>query len=284
MRIMTTVAELNALGHDLRRGAVFTMGALHAGHAALMAECRERIGADGLLIVTIFVNPTQFGDPKDLERYPRTPEADLALCEAAGVDVVFMPSVEEMYPVGVELFQPEVGELDHLLEGAARPGHFSAVARVVHRLISVTAPDLTCFGEKDFQQLVVVRRLVSDSGLNCEVIGVPTIREADGLALSSRNRLLSAAARSKAPLLHNALERVAALLLAGESAESALAGGRSVIDAEPAFELDYLVLADTELNTSHMPKSGTAWHGRALVAARIDGIRLIDNISVEVKP
>ena len=282
MKVIEAVSGLAALGHRQRRGVVFTMGALHAGHAELMRACRELIGPDSLLLVTIFVNPTQFNDPRDLERYPRTPDADLAVCEAAGVDVVFMPSVEEMYPPGVDLPRPGAGALGGVLEGASRPGHFDGVAQVVHRLISVTEPDVTCFGEKDYQQLAVVRGMAAASGFDCEIVGVPTVREADGLALSSRNALLSPAARALAPKLHQSLQLVAAELRGGASVEAAVAAGRLVIESEPAFELDYLVVTDSQLNTPPVLNAGHDWQGRVLVAARLDGVRLIDNLPVEV--
>lgn len=282
MQILTKAAELAELPADRRRGAVFTMGALHAGHAALMHHCRGLIGDDGLLVVTIFVNPTQFNDPKDLERYPRTLDADLEICAAAGVDVVFAPTVQEMYPADVELPQFSAGELGRRLEGASRPGHFDAVATVVHRLISLTAPAVTCFGEKDYQQLVVVRKLVAAAGLPVEVVGVPTVRESDGLALSSRNRLLSPAGRAVAPVLQRALLAVADELRHGHDVAAATSAGQSIIASEPTVTLDYLVVADESLNTSAMQELADGLNGRVLLAAYIDGVRLIDNVPVKL--
>ena len=194
MRILTTVAEMAALEHGSSRGAVFTMGALHAGHVELMRRCRELIGPDGSLIVTVFVNPTQFGDPKDLENYPRTLEADSALCEAAGVDVLFAPTVQEMYPPGVPLPQFSAGWLGSVLEGRSRPGHFDAVASVVHRLLSITQADVTCFGEKDYQQLAVIRQMARDLDLPVEIVGAPTMREA-GMEAQMQSRQIDADSR-----------------------------------------------------------------------------------------
>ena len=252
MRVLTTVAEMNALERGSRRGAVLTMGALHAGHGELMRRSRELIGPDGLLIVTVFVNPTQFGDPKDLENYPRTLEADSALCEAAGVDVLFAPTVQEMYPPGVPLPQFSAGWLGSVLEGRSRPGHFDAVASVVHRLLSITQADVTCFGEKDYQQLVVVRQMVHEAGLNVEVVGVPTVRDDDGLALSSRNIRLSAAARSVAVVIPRALMAVAESAAATGNADEALAAGNAILARQPLLQIDYLVdRKSTRLNSSH---------------------------------
>lgn len=277
MQVLTTVAEMQSFGHASRRGAVFTMGALHAGHGELIRRCRELIGADGLLIVTVFVNPTQFGDPTDLANYPRTLEADCALCEAAGVDVVFTPSVEEMYPPQENLPKFSAGRLGAVLEGRSRPGHFDAVASVVHRLLTITQPDVTCFGEKDYQQLAVVRQMVREAGLAVEVVGVPTVRDHDGLALSSRNTRLSASARSAAVAIPRALASVAEKAAETSNAVEACAAGRAILETEPSLQIDYLVVTDNDLGPA--PEAGTA---RALVAVTIDGVRLIDNVPVTI--
>lgn len=275
MKVITTVAEMQALGHATRRGAVFTMGALHQGHAQLMRECRKLIGAEGVLVVTVFVNPKQFGDAKDLARYPRTLEADVVLCESVGVDVVFAPSVEEMFPEGVQLPQFYAGALGDILEGASRPGHFDAVASIVHRLIAITEPDVTCFGEKDFQQLAVVRQMVAEAQLSVDVVGVPTVRETDGLAMSSRNVHLSAEQRRIAAVIPRALD--AATEAASEGAEAAVAAGLAILAAEPAIDVDYFELRSTQLQAP--PASGEA---RLLLAVTLGGIRLIDNAPVEL--
>lgn len=284
MQVLTTAAELATLPPERRRGAVFTMGALHAGHVALMQQCRSLIGDSGLLVVTIFVNPTQFNDPRDLERYPRTLAADLQVCEAAGVDVVFAPTVEQMYPPAGNLPKYSAGVLGTILEGASRPGHFDAVATVVHRLITLTGPQVTCFGEKDYQQLAVVRQMAAAAKLSVDIVGVQTVREPDGLALSSRNRLLSPAGRETAPVLQRALLAVAAQLREHRDVTAALALGRSIIATEPSVTLDYFVVTDSSLNTLTVPTIATNFVGRALLAAYIDGVRLIDNVPVESVP
>jgi len=276
MKVMTRVEELAGLPHGARRGAVFTMGALHAGHVSLMKFCRAAIGADGLLIVTVFVNPTQFNDPRDLEKYPRTLEADLAVCESAGVDVVFAPSVDEMYPPSEPVEEFFAHALGGQLEGASRPGHFDAVATVVHRLLQITAPDVTCFGEKDYQQLQVVRRMVADAGMAVDVIGVPTVRDTDGVALSSRNQLLAPNARAAAALIPQALEVLSREAAAG-SVESAVAAGLAVLAGNPQISVDYLTIRAVDLGPA--PSHGAA---RALIAVTIDGIRLIDNIPLNI--
>ncbi len=270
MRVITTVEEMKALSHEARRGAVFTMGALHEGHAQLMRECRQLIGADGLLVVSIFVNPTQFGDASDLENYPRTLDADIALCERNGVDVVFAPSVEEMMPADVVLPQFSAGELGTVLEGKSRPGHFDAVATVVHRLITITEPDVSCFGEKDFQQVVVVRQMVADAQLDVNIVGVPTVRETDGLAMSSRNVHLSAEERRIASVISRSL--AAAASVASSGADAAIAAGLEVLSSEPAVVVDYFDIRGTDLGEA--PTTGEA---RALVAVTLGGVRLIDN-------
>jgi pantoate--beta-alanine ligase len=276
MKILTTVEEMKSLDNSSRRGAVFTMGALHEGHLALMHECRKLIGKDGLLIVTIFVNPTQFTDPKDLEKYPRTLDTDVEMCAAAGVDVVFAPTVAEMYPAGVELPQFSAGRLGNIFEGASRPGHFDAVATVVHRLLDITQPSVTCFGEKDFQQLAVVRAMVAEAKIACEVVGVPTVRDADGVAKSSRNRLLSPEDRAAARVIPQSLERVAEIAQSGD-VSTARSAGLDVLKREPRLELDYLEVVAPDFGPA--PEQGAA---RAIIAARVGGVRLIDNYPVTI--
>ncbi|MGH8828306.1 MAG: pantoate--beta-alanine ligase, partial [Jiangellaceae bacterium] len=184
---------------------VMTMGALHDGHRALLRAARDLVGADGPVIVTIFVNPLQFGAGEDFGRYPRTLEADLAVCADERVDVVFAPSQEEMYPGGPPQVTIDPGSLAAELEGATRPTHFAGVLTVVAKLLNLTVPVYAVFGEKDYQQLVLTRRMVSDLELPYQIVGVPTVREADGLALSSRNRYLSEPERAVAPTLSRAL-------------------------------------------------------------------------------
>lgn len=267
------------------RGVVMTMGALHEGHVALMHAMRERIGDDGLLIVTDFVNPTQFGPGEDFARYPRTLDHDVAVCEAAGVDVVFAPSVDEVYgslpddgtasEVAAQI-TVDPGTLGIELEGAARPGHFRGVLTVVAKLLHLTWPDVAAFGEKDYQQLVLITGMVDELRFGVEVLPVPTVREPDGLALSSRNRFLDEGARASARLLSQALREAQAALTAGSTASQAEDIGRAVIGTDPSIDLDYFLVRSTTLGR---PAPGPV---RLLVAARVGGVRLIDNVGAEL--
>ncbi|MFI6252516.1 pantoate--beta-alanine ligase [Streptomyces sp. NPDC051016] len=188
-----------------RTAVVMTMGALHEGHATLIREAREHVGGEGFVIVTVFVNPLQFGAGEDLDRYPRTLDADLKIAEQAGADVVFAPAADEVYPGGEPQVRITAGPMGTVLEGASRPGHFDGVLTVVAKLLHLTRPDVALFGQKDAQQLAVIRRMVRDLNFGVEIVGVPTVREADGLALSSRNRYLSADERRTALTLSRAL-------------------------------------------------------------------------------
>jgi pantoate--beta-alanine ligase len=248
---MQTIGSIRALQEraDAERAAgrrialVPTMGALHAGHLALVAAARER--ADRVW-VSIFVNPTQFNDPADLERYPRDLGADLSACRDAGVDLVFTPTAEEMYPPGSQT-RVEVGELSAPLCGAARPGHFTGVTTIVSKLFLAAKPHVAAFGEKDFQQLAVIRRMVRDLNFDVEILGVPTVREGDGLALSSRNRNLDPEARRQATVLVRALEAAERAVAAGErSSERLLSAVEAEIGKAPRAEIDYAELRDPE--------------------------------------
>ncbi|MGW3727863.1 pantoate--beta-alanine ligase [Streptomyces sp. F001] len=188
-----------------RTGVVMTMGALHDGHATLVRTAREHVGRDGFVVVTVFVNPLQFGKGEDLDRYPRTLEADLKVAEQAGADVVFAPAVEEVYPGGEPQVRISAGPMGERLEGASRPGHFDGMLTVVAKLLHLTRPDVAFFGQKDAQQLALIRRMVRDLNFGVEIVGVPTVREDDGLALSSRNRYLSPQERRTALALSRAL-------------------------------------------------------------------------------
>lgn len=188
-----------------RTAVVMTMGALHDGHAALVRAARAHVGPAGFVVVTVFVNPLQFGAGEDLDRYPRTLESDLKTAEAAGADAVFAPSVEEVYPGGTPQVRISAGPMGERLEGAARPGHFDGMLTVVAKLLHLTAPDVAFYGQKDAQQLALIRRMARDLNFPVEITGVPTVREDDGLALSSRNRFLSAAERRTALALSRAL-------------------------------------------------------------------------------
>ena len=248
MDVVETVRELQARADADRRAGrrlalVPTMGALHAGHLALVDEARRR--AD-VVTVSIFVNPAQFDAKADLGAYPRTLDADLAACRARGVDRVFLPSERELYPDGYQTWL-EVTELAKPLCGASRPGHFRGVATVVAKLLIAAKPHVAVFGQKDFQQLALVRRLVRDLGLDVEIVGLPTVRESDGLARSSRNVNLSPAARREALCLVRALEAAESAVAAGERRRDAvLAAVREAIAKAPLVRLDYAELRDAD--------------------------------------
>ncbi|GAA2353099.1 pantothenate synthetase [Catellatospora methionotrophica] len=246
---------------------VMTMGALHEGHATLLREARKH--AD-VVLATIFVNPLQFGPNEDLARYPRTFDADVAVCAAEGVDVIFAPTPEVMYPYGQPQVTVHPGPLGEVLEGAVRPGHFAGVLTVVGKLLLLTRPDLAFFGEKDYQQLTLIKAMVHDLELGVEIVGVPTVREADGLALSSRNRYLSEAERRAALALSRALRAGAAERDPG----AVLAAARAELTG---LDVDYLALRGADL--SEDPAGGEA---RLLVAARLGTTRLIDNLPVHL--
>ncbi|NSL43292.1 pantoate--beta-alanine ligase [Streptomyces sp. 8P21H-1] len=202
--LLSTADELHARVRTGRRAVVMTMGALHEGHATLIRTARELAG-DGEVVVTVFVNPLQFGAGEDLDRYPRTLDADIKIAEQAGADAVFAPAVDEVYPGGEPQVRVSAGPMGERLEGSARPGHFDGVLTVVAKLLHLTRPDVALYGQKDAQQLALIRRMVRDLNFGVEIVGVPTVREADGLALSSRNRYLSAGERRTALALSQAL-------------------------------------------------------------------------------
>jgi pantoate--beta-alanine ligase len=277
--LATTREELAALlaparGEGRPVGFVPTMGALHEGHASLVRVAREEV-SDGPLVMSIFVNPLQFGAGEDLDRYPRTLEADLKVCEREGVDIVFAPSVEEVYPGGEPEVTVEPGPLATLLEGSTRPGHFRGVLTVVAKLFGLVRPDVAVFGEKDYQQLVLVRRMVLDLNMGVRVVGAPTQREPDGLALSSRNRYLEGEQRQEAVSLSRTL--VAAQEAAEYGADVALDAARAELRRTVAVDLDYLVITDPDLGElpDDVPPGTPA---RILVAARVGSTRLIDNL------
>lgn len=258
-------------------GVVMTMGALHAGHETLLRAARER--AEHVL-VTIFVNPLQFGPNEDFDRYPRTLDADLEICRRAGADVVFAPAVADMYPEGQPKVRLNPGPLGEDLEGLSRPGFFHGVLTVVMKLLQLTRPDLAFFGEKDYQQLTLVRRMVRDLDVPTEIVGVPTVREPDGLALSSRNRYLSADERAAALSLSAALRAGAEAAERGADAGAVLAAAHRGFDSgTPGARLDYLVLTDADLEPG--PVSGAA---RLLIAAWVGATRLIDNAAIHLAP
>jgi pantoate--beta-alanine ligase len=262
MRLLRTVDQVRAeLGEPRRRGEhiglVPTMGAFHDGHLALIRAARE---ASDVVVISLFVNPSQFDAADDLARYPRDEASDARAAEAEGVDVLFAPASEELYPPGFDTWV-EPGELGAVLEGAARPGHFRGVATVCTKLFSIVRPDVTWFGQKDAQQVAVIRRLVADLDLPIEVRVVPTVRDADGLALSSRNQLLSAAERESALALPRALEAGVAAHRSGGDPE---ATARQTLVAA-GVDIDYVAVAQFDMPT--------------LVAAiRVGSTRLIDNV------
>jgi pantoate--beta-alanine ligase len=248
-----------------------TMGALHDGHRELIRHAR-RLPGTVVPVVSIFVNPLQFGAGEDLDRYPRPLEADLEVCREEGVELVFTPQAEHMYPPGSDT-RIAAGALGDELEGATRKGHFDGVLTVVSKLFHIVGPDVAMFGEKDYQQLVLVRRMVRDLDFPLQVVGVPTVREDDGMALSSRNAYLDAEQRRAAAVLSRAL--VAGTSVSVRGAAAVLAAARAELDAEPAVDVDYLELRDTDLGPA--PEHGAA---RLLAAARVGTTRLIDNVPV----
>jgi pantoate--beta-alanine ligase len=266
VRIVRTIDDVrDALGEPRtggrRIGLVPTMGAFHDGHLALIRAARRD---SGVVVVSLFVNPTQFNDPTDLARYPRNEASDARAADAEGVDLLFAPSVDELYPSGFET-TVDPGSLATTLEGAARPGHFRAVATVCTMLFSIVQPQLAFFGQKDAQQVAVVRRVVTDLDLPLEIVAIPTVRDADGLALSSRNRFLSAHERAVALALPRALE---AGLRAHRSGTDPVDAARAELDTESGLTTDYVAVADFDVPT--------------LVAAiRVGATRLIDNVRLD---
>ncbi len=259
-----------------RVGFVPTMGYLHAGHGSLI----ERAAADNDVVVTsIFVNPLQFAPTEDLAAYPRDPDGDAARAEAAGCALLFTPSVEEMYPDGRDavLTSVSVDALASVMEGASRPTHFAGVCTVVAKLLNVVGPCAAYFGEKDFQQLAIVRRMASDLSFPVEVVGCPTRREADGLAMSSRNVYLTGAEREVAPALHRALDAGAAAVAAGERDGDVVRGVMAeLVTAAPLGELDYVEVADP---VTLRPVGRIASDVRLFGAVRFGRARLIDNVA-----
>jgi pantoate--beta-alanine ligase len=260
-------------GAGRRIALVPTMGALHEGHRELIRHARRAPGAV-VPVVSIFVNPLQFGAGEDLDRYPRPLEADLQACREEGAELVFLPGVADMYPEGADTTVTP-GTIGERLEGAARPGHFAGVLTVVAKLFHIVAPDLAFFGEKDYQQLILVKKMVRDLDFPVSVVGVPTVREPDGLALSSRNVYLSPDDRPRAATLQRALAAGAAVSARGPQA--VLDTARAVLAEEPALQVEYLELTDPDLGSD--PQSGRA---RLLVAARLGRTRLIDNVPIQL--
>jgi pantoate--beta-alanine ligase len=250
-----------------------TMGALHGGHRALLSAARAKAGPGGSVVVSVFVNPLQFGPGEDLDRYPRTLDADLAVCAEEGARLVFAPSAAEMYPRGRPEVTVDPGPLGRVFEGRFRPGFFDGVLTVVLKLFHLTRPDAAVFGEKDAQQLALVRRMTADMDLGIVIEPVPTARDADGLATSSRNRYLSASERAQALAISRALR--AGQARAADGASAVLAAARQVLSAEPALAVDYLAVVDP--GTFAEAQAGPAL---IVTAARAGATRLIDNMPV----
>lgn len=280
MKVLRTVGELQEamkLHRDADKtiGLVPTMGALHAGHISLMNRAR---GDNDIVVASVFVNPTQFNNPTDLETYPRTEEADCRVLESAGVDYAFIPSVEEIYPEpDTRVF--DLGEVAEVMEGAMRPGHFNGVAQIVSKLFAWVNPTRAYFGEKDFQQIAVIRRMAKLEGFNFEIVACPIVREADGLALSSRNVRLTPEQRAIAPAIHAVLSDSIAMAAAGKSVEEVKKSVISQIDAKPQMTTEYYEIVNPL--TMQPAESWMTPDGPAVgcITVYCGDVRLIDNIT-----
>ena len=281
--VVRTIADLRAAVANARHagkavGLVPTMGALHRGHQSLVEAARRQTG---FVVVTIFVNPTQFGPGEDLSRYPRTFEADLDLASRGGADLVFAPEVAEVYPTGALATFVEVPGVGDLLEGASRPGHFRGVATVVLKLFGMVGPDVAYFGAKDYQQQVVIRRMVRELDVPVMIRTEPTVREADGLAMSSRNRYLDPDQRRAAPVLHRALQAARSAVGGGErSAERVRQILVAAVESEPLARLETADLVDAE-TLQPVARLGEGRAVVALLAVRVGPARLIDNVVLD---
>ena len=283
MKTVTTRAELRAAvaaarARDARVGLVPTMGYLHEGHLALVDAARASVGAGGFVVMSVFVNPLQFGPGEDLDRYPRDLPRDAKLAAGRGVSLLFAPTTEQMYPAGEPQVHVVPGAMADRLCGAFRPGHFRGVLTVVAKLLNLVQPDVAVFGRKDFQQATLIRRMVRDLDVPVEIVVAPTVRESDGLALSSRNLYLSPPDRQAALALSRALAAGQAAFAAGErDAAALLARARAVLDAEPRVRLQYLELADPD---TLEPAERADGRSVLAVAAHLGATRLIDNAAL----
>ncbi len=279
MRIVHTAKELRELATSGTRAVVMTMGALHEGHLALVRAARE---AADQVVVTIFVNPLQFNDPADLERYPRTLDADAALLEPLGVDVIYAPEVDDVYPGGKPVVTVNAGAINEVFEGAARPGHFDGVLTVVLKLLNLTQPDVAFFGQKDAQQVIAIRSMVRDLNVRTTISVVPTVRDADGLALSSRNVFLSDQQRADALALSRSLTEARQVLDEGGPITLALSVARAALATVPAVDVEYV----GALNPASAQPVPDDYRGEVVVAvaARVGETRLIDNTATWVGP
>jgi pantoate--beta-alanine ligase len=272
VKILATIADAQAQPRAKRRVLVPTMGALHRAHGELIRVAREAAGKDGEVAVSIFVNPLQFEPGSDYERYPRPETADEEFCREAGVDLLFRPSADEVYPKDRSTFVEETS-LSSTLEGKSRPGHFRGVCTVVAKLFNILAPDAAVFGEKDFQQLAIIRRMVRDLNFNIDIIAVPTVRDEDGLACSSRNQYLNTDERKQAAVLHKAL--LAAKNAGKRSANDVVALAQTVINETHLARIDYIEVVDAEtLKPVEMVRANSV----LLLAVFFGKTRLIDNM------
>ncbi len=278
MKVVNTVAELNAALAPLKRegvGFVPTMGALHAGHRSLVERARRE---NDTVVVSVFVNPTQFNDKNDLKNYPRTPEADCAILEAAGADIVFMPTVEVIYPEP-DTRQFDFGMVDKVMEGATRPGHFNGVAQVVSRLFALVNPARAYFGEKDFQQIAVIKAMVEQLAIDIEIVECAIVRGEDGLALSSRNELLTPEHRAAAPLIYATISQCAAKMETMSPAELT-EWVVATIDSNPLLKTIYFEAVDAR-TMQRVEKWSDSERIQGCCAVQAGNIRLIDNIRIK---
>ena len=278
MKVVNTVAELNAALAPLKRegvGFVPTMGALHAGHRSLVERARRE---NDTVVVSVFVNPTQFNDKNDLKNYPRTPEADCAILEAAGADIVFMPTVEVIYPEP-DTRQFDFGMVDKVMEGATRPGHFNGVAQVVSRLFALVNPARAYFGEKDFQQIAVIKAMVEQLAIDIEIVECAIVRGEDGLALSSRNELLTPEHRAAAPHIYATISQCAAKM-ESMSPEELTNWVVSTIDSNPLLKTIYFEAVDAR-TMQRVEKWSDSERIQGCCAVQAGNIRLIDNIRIK---
>jgi pantoate--beta-alanine ligase len=276
--VLTTVAEVDAWAaqENTPIAAVLTMGALHQGHAELVRYAKANTPNGTRIIATIFVNPTQFNSSSDLAEYPRTLDSDLATLQSAGADAVFVPDVAQMYPNGLEVNPPmEPGAIGEVLEGEARPGHFRGMLTVVHRLLSITHANYSFFGEKDFQQLTLVKAMVDNTKMPIEIIGVPTVRDEFGLALSSRNRRLSMQNLERARLIPVAMNKAAEVFLVDRSIAEAELAGRKILETDDQIEIEYF-----EIKSNDLVSQPVLNNARVFVAVIIEDVRLIDNLEI----
>jgi pantoate--beta-alanine ligase len=276
--VLNSVAEVDAWAtkENTPIAAVLTMGALHKGHAKLIKYAKANTPNGTRVIATIFVNPTQFNKSSDLAEYPRTLDSDLDTLKNAGADAVFVPDVAQMYPNGLEVNPPiEPGVIGEILEGKARPGHFRGMLTVVQRLFSITHANYSFFGEKDFQQLTLVKAMVAATKMPIEIVGVPTVRDEFGIALSSRNRRLSEQAIEHAKLIPAAMKKASETFLNSGSIEDAEAAGIAILEQSGKFEIEYF-----EIRSNDLVSPPTLNNTRVFVAVNIEDVRLIDNLEI----